>query len=160
MNLRLEPLDAEQFAPFGTVINQTADSQPMAINSGSCMRFDDLARADTSHGAAGFSIFEAEAQLLPLPLVMFERHPHGSQAFLPMTAEPYLIIVAPGGDKPELPRARAFECKGTAVNIGRNIWHHPLIALQKQSFWVVDAVGTAGNLEVFNLPEPLTLFAS
>ncbi|MCL4168377.1 UNVERIFIED_CONTAM: hypothetical protein GTU68_019385, partial [Idotea baltica] len=67
----------------------------MIINQGLCGRFHDLAKINFvgSDARAGISFFKSEARSLPYRLDMMERHPLGSQAFIPMTAHPFLIIV-------------------------------------------------------------------
>ena len=90
----IEPLTGDAFAPFGDVLECLGDPDKM-INQGLCGRFHDRAGLDFSDGRAGISLFDAELRSLPLRLEMVERHPEGSQAFLPMTADPFLVIVAP-----------------------------------------------------------------
>ena len=93
-----EPLTAEAFRPFGDVIEATGASYP--INAGMCDRFHDLARLDfAGEGArAGVSIGYGRPYSLPLEFDLMERHPLGSQAFVPMTEDPFLVVVAPEED--------------------------------------------------------------
>ena len=142
-----EPLTAEAFAPFGDVL-EAAGAPDRIINRGRCGRWHDLARLDFSEGRAGISLFEAEARSLPLRLEMMERHPLGAQAFLPMSADPFLVVVAPdAGGAPGRPRA--FLTDGAqGVNYLRGTWHGvltPLVAPGR--FAVVDRIGEGGNLE-------------
>ena len=165
MRLSPEPLSAEEFGPFGQVLDPANDPAPKTINAGQCLRHDDLGRAEIdAKGAVGFSVFDAKAQELPLRLELFERHPRGSQAFVPLGPAPYCIVVAPARGEdgaPVVELARAFICEGLAVNLARGVWHHPLIALERRSrFLVVDRVGPGDNLEICELPEPATLLAA
>jgi ureidoglycolate lyase len=89
----IEPLSAKAFAPFGDLI-ELADKPTMLINQGLCGRHHDLADLNFSDGTAGISLFDGTAYSLPLSLSLVERHPLGSQAFLPMTSDPFLVIVA------------------------------------------------------------------
>src|SRR5690606_2295723 len=99
--LTLEQLSKEAFAPFGDVI-ETDGSDHVMINNGSTMRFHKLATVGTAtpEDNAIISIFRADAQDMPLTVCMLERHPLGSQAFIPLRGNPFLIVVAPLGDEP------------------------------------------------------------
>ena len=114
MHIHTHPLTAAAFAPFGDVLEATGDFR--LINAGLCRRHHDRARIDTGDDArTGISIFSAEPRALPYSFDLIERHPDGSQAFLPMTQHPFLVIVAtgPDGDPAGLPdqrRARASTC--------------------------------------------------
>ena len=107
------PLTRAAFAPFGDVIAADAAAHHYPINEGTTERFHDLAKVDVS--AAGgrplISIFRARPRTLPFPLRMLERHPLGSQAFVPLTRLPYLVVVAPGKpSRRRRPRAARSSC--------------------------------------------------
>jgi ureidoglycolate lyase len=142
-----EPLTAEAFAPFGDVL-EAAGRPDKVINQGRCGRWHDLARLEVGDGRAGISLFEAEARSLPLTLEMMERHPLGAQAFLPMSADPFLVVVAP--DAAGAPgRPRAFLTSGAqGVNYPAGTWHGVLTPLAAPGrFAVVDRIGEGTNLE-------------
>ena len=150
----LEPLTAAAFAPFGDVLE--AEGAPdRIINQGLCGRFHDRARLDFGGGRAGISLFKAEPRALPYNLELVERHPLGSQAFLPMSLDPFLVIVAEG-QEPVPGRIRAFlTAPGQGVNLLRNCWHGVLTPLHAPGlFAVVDRIGDGANLEEFRFPEP------
>ena len=160
-SLVAEPLTREAFAPFGDVIEATGASFP--INGGMCDRFHDQARMDfTGEGArAGISVGWGRPYALPLSFDLVERHPLGSQAFVPMTDDPFLVIVAPDeGDRPGAPRV--FLTSGTqGVNYLRNAWHGVLTPLGRPaSFLIVDRIGGGVNLEEFHYPEPWVVTAT
>jgi ureidoglycolate lyase len=141
------PLRAEVFAPFGEVLEATG-APDRIINQGLCGRFHDLATLDIAEGRAGLSLFRPEARALPYRLEMVERHPLGSQAFLPMTRDPFLVVVAP--DENGTPgRPRAFlTAPGQGINIARNVWHGVLTPLAADTlFAVIDRIGEGANLE-------------
>ena len=147
-------LTAEAFAPFGDVI-ELRDAPDKIINQGLCGRFHDLARLNFSDGRAGISLFNATPRTLPYQLTMMERHPEGSQAFIPMSMNRFLIIVA--SDKNNRPgRPLAFlSDPGQAINFHRNIWHGVLTPLEDPGlFAVVDRIGSGENLEeiFFDIP--------
>lgn len=148
--LIIEPLTKEAFAPFGDVI-ETDGSDHFMINNGSTMRFHRLADVQTAQpeDKAIISIFRAEALPMPLTIGMLERHPLGSQAFVPLLGNPFLIVVAPVGDVPESEATRAFVSNGRqGVNYHRGVWHHPVLTIEKQDdFTVVDRSGEGNNCD-------------
>ncbi len=150
------PLTAEAFAPWGQVID-AAGTPDRLINEGRCGRFHDRARIDTA-GKTGISVFSSEPVSLPLRLTLVERHPLGSQAFLPMTEHPFLVIVAPDEDgTPGTPQA-FITAPGQGINIDRNVWHGTLTPLARPGlFAVVDHCDTGANLEEFTFDEPWTV---
>lgn len=152
-----EPLTAEAFAPFGEVL-EAAGPPDRLINRGLCGRFHDRARLDFGDGRAGISLFLSEPRALPLIVDMLERHPEGSQAFIPMTAAPFLVVVAP--DEQGAPgRPRAFlTAPGQGVNYRRGSWHGVLTPLAAPGlFAVVDRIGAGANLEEHWLADPWTV---
>ena len=145
----IQPLTREAFAPFGQVIER--DGAPnFPINAGKCTRYHDLAKIETTGEQARpmISLLRGEPYPLPLELGMVERHPLGSQAFVPLTDFPFLVVVAEeteGGPGEPI----AFRtAPGQGVNIGRNVWHGILTPLDGVSdFAVVDRGGEGVNLE-------------
>ena len=91
--LQTQPLTTNAFKAFGEIIDATGVPDKI-INQGLCGRYHDLAKLDFTSGKAGISVFNAEARSLPFKLEMMERHPEGSQAFIPMHQYPFLIIVS------------------------------------------------------------------
>lgn len=153
-------LSAEEFAPFGDVL-ETAGEPDKIINQGLCGRFHDRAKLDFGPGGrAGISLFSAVPRSLPYRLEMVERHPDGSQAFVPMHQNPWLVIVAEAGDRPGTIRA-FLAAPGQGVNLHRGTWHGVLTPLLAPGlFAVVDRIGTTANLEEHWLPEPVMITAA
>lgn len=152
--IAIEPLTVEAFAPFGDLLD-TAGAPDKMINAGLCGRYHDRARLDFGDGRAGISIFDAEPRSLPYELTLLERHPEGSQAFLPLTAHPFLVIVAPDeGGRPGTPRAfRTAPHQG--INFHRGTWHGVLTPLFSPGlFAVVDRIGSGANLDEVLLDPP------
>jgi ureidoglycolate lyase len=146
--IRTEPLDAAAFAPFGDVLDASGAPDKI-INAGQCGRFHDRAKLDFGpQGRAGISIFKAKPRSLPYTLELLERHPDGSQAFIPMSEHPFLIIVAPDvSGAPGMPRA-FLSASGQAINLHRGTWHGVLTPLFEPGlFAVVDRIGNTPNLE-------------
>ena len=150
----IEALTKAAFAPFGEILE--ADEAPdKIINQGMCGRHHDLATLDFVDGHAGISIFDAQVRALPYELAMMERHPEGSQAFVPMSYFPFLIIVASDANgAPHLPRAFLSNA-GQGINFHRNTWHGVLTPLHAPGlFCVVDRIGDGANLEEFFFDTP------
>ncbi len=158
MMLHTEPLTAATFAPFGDVLDAAGDPDKL-INQGVCGRYHDRARLEFGQGGRpGISIFKAEARALPYSCDLVERHPEGSQAFVPMTPDPFLVIVA--ADDNGTPHGfRAFlTAPGQGVNILRNTWHGVLAPLSAPGlFAVIDRIGATANLEEYRLEPNLTV---
>ncbi|MBB5515121.1 ureidoglycolate lyase [Rubricella aquisinus] len=152
--IRIAPLTADAFAPFGDVLD-VSGAPDKIINQGLCGRYHDRAVLDFGTGRAGISLFDAEPRRLPLTLEMVERHPDGSQAFLPMSHEPFLVVVAPDvNGQPGPPRA-FLTTAGQGVNYHRGTWHGVLTPLHAPGlFAVVDRIGAGDNLEEFWFDRP------
>lgn len=145
--INAQPLNQYSFQGFGDVIE--ARSQPsVMINEGNCARYHDLATLEFVNARAGISVFQARPYSIPHSLRMMERHPLGSQAFLPLSDDPFLVIVAEDHDGvPGIPKA--FLSNGRqGVNYYRNTWHGVLSPLTGSGlFAVVDRVGDGENLQ-------------
>ena len=155
----IEPLTRDAFAPFGDVI-ELEGARQIPINLGTTMRYHDLAHIDVAEGGGRplVNVFRGEPRALPFEVQMLERHPLGSQAFVPLTDKPYLIVVAPKGEL--VPASmRAFVSRGwQGVNYAKGVWHHPLIALDRVSdFIVIDRGGDGHNCDEQTLPESVWL---
>lgn len=154
-NIRCQPLTVAAFAPFGDVL-EAAGAPDRIINAGLCGRHHDLAALDFGpEGRAGISLFDAQPRSLPLTLEMMERHPDGSQAFIPMAWVAFLVTVAPDdGGRPGMPQA-FVTTPGQGINLHRGTWHGVLTPLHAPGlFVVVDRIGTTPNLEEVMLDPP------
>ncbi|MDO5370269.1 ureidoglycolate lyase [Paracoccus sp. (in: a-proteobacteria)] len=156
--IRTEPLTAEAFAPWGEVLDTTGEPDRI-INEGRCGRWHDRARLDVE-GQAGISIFRSQSVRLPYAFRLVERHPLGSQAFLPMTEHPFLVIVAPDeGGQPGRPRA-FLTAPGQGINLARGAWHGVLTPLADPGlFAVVDRCAEGPNLEEYRWDQDWTVVA-
>jgi ureidoglycolate lyase len=147
-------LTPEAFAPFGKVI--TAGGASLTINNGATERFHRLATIDSGEGGQVIvSVFRSRPIQLPFQIRVMERHPLGSQTFVPLDNRPYLVVVAPPGDfDPSL--LRAFRASGRqGVHFRRGVWHHYNLALEETStFLVIDREGPGRNLDVVELSQP------
>jgi ureidoglycolate lyase len=148
-----EPLAAEAFAPFGSVIEASDAAVRIEINQGHAIRYDRLADLDVEDqgGTGAISLFRAR----PLPelvLRQFERHPLGSQSFVPLGGRPYLVAVAPAGQF-DASAVRVFRAEGhQGVHYRKGVWHHFLLVLDTESdFLVVDRAGPGDNCDEVEL---------
>jgi ureidoglycolate lyase len=148
--LKAAPLTAAAFAPFGDVI-EIAGRAPRLINEDTCERYDDLAPVDVSseEGRPLISIFRAAPRPIPFSVKSLERHPLSSQAFYPLDATPFLVVVAKDGDGPWATRIHAFHAASDqGVSYRANTWHHALLAIgQTSRFLVIDRGGPGENCE-------------
>lgn len=152
----IRPLTKEAFRPFGDVV-QVAESRHYTINQGWAERYVDMAKLDLldASGAPNLGIVRAKPRLMPLKVLLMERHPLSSQMFIPLSGQPFLVVVAPPGKAPETKDIIGFRTvAGQGVNYARGVWHHPLIALdQSTDFLVVDRHGKDENCDEFSLAD-------
>ncbi|WP_415236681.1 ureidoglycolate lyase [Sneathiella sp.] len=149
MTLQIRPLTKEAFAPFGDVIS-VRENDHFLINNGSTERYHDLAKVQLLNGGrALINIFRATPLTYPLKITMVERHPLGSQAFVPMSGLPYLVVVAPAGEDVNSADLQAFYAdRDQGINYHAGTWHHPVLALHEISdFLVVDRGGDGENCD-------------
>ena len=154
-NIIIKPkmINKENFKKFGDMIT-TNGIKPLEINDGYAKRYDGIATLDAKkdNGESIISIFSALKRSFPMKVDMMEKHPLGSQAFIPMKETTFLAFVAPEGDKPDLDKVEAFIIpKGVGVNYNAGIWHFPLIATEDMDFLVVDRKGKGNNLVLHDL---------
>lgn len=141
------PLTAEAFSAYGDVIEVSGEPDKI-INQGMCRRHHDLAKVDFGSGRAGISLFDAKARTFPYTVDMVERHPDGSQAFVPLDGVPMLVIVAEEKDGAPV-NLKAFVTQpGQSINLHRGTWHGVLAPIEKPGrYIVVDRIGDGANLE-------------
>lgn len=128
------------------------------------MRFDWSCALENRRAGAkpNLAVFRSTPQPLPFSVKLLERHPHSTQAFLPMQCSEFLIVVAPtladGG--PDIDKLRAFVCRpGQGINYKVGTWHHPIIAINEAAEFAMLAWedGTADDCEERKLAEPISI---
>ena len=147
------PITKKNFVKYGDMIS-TKDIKPLEINNGYAKRYDGIANLNTSsdNGETTISIFSALKRNFPMKIDMMEKHPLGSQAFIPMKETTFLVFVAPKEEKPDLNKIEAFIIPpGIGVNYKPGTWHFPLISTEDMNFLVVDRKGSGDNLDIENL---------
>ena len=150
MKIKIKPkkINKKNFSKFGQIID-TSKKKYFRINDGYAKRYDNLGKINTSSkkGKTIISIFSAKKRRFPMKVDMMEKHPLGSQAFVPMKETSFLVFVAPKGNKPDLKKIRSFRIpKYTGINLNPGIWHFPLISTKDMNFLVVDRKGKGNNL--------------
>ena len=146
-------ISKENFKKFGDMIT-TSGIKPLEINDGYAKRFDGIVNLNTKkdNGESTISIFSALKRSFPMKVDMMEKHPLGSQAFIPMKETVFLAFVAPEGDEPDLNKIESFIIpNGIGVNYNAGVWHFPLIATEDMNFLVVDRLGDGDNLVLHDL---------
>ena len=160
--LRPEPLTAERFAPYGDVIEAGGRARA-GMNAARFERFDGLCNVDVAAGGrVAVSIARCRvATALPYRIDIVERHPLGSQAFVPLSRARLVVVVAPPGEAVEAGDLRAFATNGRqGINYHRGTWHMPLIAFDEgQEFLIIDRAGSEPNCDEHSLEEPVLLEA-
>ena len=154
MKISITPknITKENFSKFGDMIT-TDGINPIEINEGFAKRFDGIANLNTSkdNGETTICIFSALKRSFPMKIDMMEKHPLGSQAFIPMKETNFIAFVAPPGDKPEISKIESFVVsRGIGINYKPDIWHFPLISTENMNFLVVDRKGAGDNLIIYN----------
>jgi len=157
MEVIIEPININRsnFAEFGDLISSN-DIKPIDINDGYAKRFDNLANINTfkNEGRTIVSIFSALKRSFPMKIGMMEKHPLGSQAFMPMKRTTFLCFVAPSGHSPEVNKIKSFIIPpNTGINYKPGIWHFPLISTEDTDFLVIDRSGNGENLIIHKFKE-------
>jgi ureidoglycolate lyase len=156
---------SDLFAPFGTIVEMVEPATP--VNGGTALRYDvDVFRA--SEVKAGFglvtSIYDADAQKLPFPISMLERHPNSRQLIVPIKGEGHTAIVCLSGPDggPDLGTLSAFRLTARqGVIYDEGLWHHPILALVSRAQFLVQSWqdGTEGDCEIVSIA-PTMIVAS
>ncbi len=158
--LKVEPLRQDQFLGFGSVI-ETEGRSHTQINDGRAKRFDALADVQVldRQGHPAVSVFEASPITLPFHVRTLERHPLGSQTFIPLSRAPFLVVVSDAKDEIPASSVRAFLTNGEqGVHYNPGVWHHSLLVLgERQKFVVIDRVGPGDNCDEAVLDAPLAI---
>ena len=154
MEAIIKPIEItrKNFAAYGDLISSD-NIKPIDINAGYAKRFDNLANINTSRdgGKTIVSIFSTLKRTFPMKIDMMEKHPLGSQAFIPMKETNFIVLVAPPGDKPKINKIESFVVsRGIGINYKPDIWHFPLISTENMNFLVMDRKGTGDNLIIYN----------
>ena len=154
------PLTADRFAPFGDVI-ATSGSGIQPMNEARFARYSELATVDVDPaGTAAIGIVQSRTPTsLPYAFDMVERHPLGSQAFVPLSEFRFVIVVGRPGESIDAADLQAFVTNGRqGINYHRGTWHMPLIALEEgQQFLVVDRAPQGDNCEEHVFDQPVLL---
>ena len=154
MKIIIKPkkITRKNFKKFGDVIC-TKKIKPININDGYAKRFHNLGNISTlkKNGSTIMSIFSAKKRKFPMNIKMMEKHPLGSQAFIPMNETTFLVFVAPKGKKPNTKKIKSFIVpKQTGINYKPGIWHFPLLSTKNMNFLVIDRKGIGNNLVIYN----------
>jgi ureidoglycolate lyase len=158
--IHCSPLTPDAYAPYGDVIMAAPRGEPgKPANQGTARRFDHLAALDDlrpGRAKLNVTVFRCAPRIAaPFPVELLEKHAASTQIFVPMNAKRYLVLVALGGDRPDLSTLGAFVARGTqGVSYRPGVWHHPMIALDREIDFTcfVFEDGSADDCTVVSLP--------
>jgi len=128
----VRPMDVEAFAPFGQVLESPGGTNRLNHAAAAANLRDDA--------KINVCVVRADPAALPLKVTDMERHAFSSQAFFPLSAEKYLVMVAPAADEnaPDVTRLQAFSVAGhQGINYNAGTWHHPLATIGKAGEFAV-----------------------
>lgn len=160
IKIPLTPLSNDVFAPFGDVIEVSDNNKIIKINDGLADRHHDLAKVDVNEqdGHAIVSIIDTQSTSLPLSVSTMERHPIGSQAFIPIGNAPYVVLVAPSGDFDHQNLQGFLAQPHQGINYAKGTWHHACISLDDSNqFLVIDRGGEGKNCDFVSTPESVNI---
>jgi ureidoglycolate lyase len=155
--LEIKPLTRAGFAPFGDVVEfEGHDSFP--INKGMADRYHELAKVELGGDAARAIISLVDSRQFDMPRQVdhLEHHPLGSQAFLPLDASPFIVVVCAAAPEPDLASLQAFVTNGRqGINYHLGTWHHVLLTpYAPMRFICVDRTGPGNNCIDYFIDEP------
>jgi len=160
--IKIQPMTAAAFAPFGDLIDSDR-SFDYQINNGNCDRYNALATPEAigTNAKSVVSLIRARPYKLPLTINVMERHPFGSQAFVPLGKVRFLVVVAEDDNGSPVEPLAFLTQPGQGVNYHRNVWHCMLSPLEEETdFLVVDRKGEEKNLEEFTFEDALLIVLS
>jgi ureidoglycolate lyase len=153
MRIVAEPLTAEAFKPYGTVLEGPPVPGRVDVN-------DTMANG-RPHAPMSLAIATvAPTKERPLLVKVLERHEHSSQTFIPLSVSRFLVLAtrdAPGGG-PDVTRLRAFVARaGQGVTYAMGPWHHPVTVLDAPASFAVLMWrdGTTGDEEFVPVTIPI-----
>lgn len=158
IKLKAEPLTKKSFAPYGDVI-ETDGAKHFGMNDDSMERYYDLANVDIDHNTGGKVVLSLtvcnKVETMPYHIACIERHPRGSQAFIPSNNIPLIIAVAEPSETIDAHKIKAFVSNGKqGINYHKNVWHMPAICLDKdQQFIIIDRGGEGDNCDLVDISD-------
>jgi len=111
-------------------------------NLGTALRFDDVVSCENTRGPSAplkVKVFRSQpVPRAPRPVALLEKHPCSTQLFIPMNPARYVVLVALGGEQPDLATLKAFVVSGPrGISYAPGVWHHPMLTLDAQTDFVV-----------------------
>jgi len=158
ITIKAEPLTKEAFAPYGDVI-EIDGAKHFGMNDDGMERYYDLANIDVDHDAGGKPVISMtvcnKVDSMPYHMYCIEKHPRGSQAFIPMTSSPLIVAVAEPSETVDISKIKAFVSNGKqGINYNKNVWHMPTICLDAdQQFIIVDRGGKGDNCDLVTISD-------
>ncbi len=151
-----EKLTVEAFAPYGEVISKQ-QNKLLDMNGGMADNYRAVGHANTKadNGETVISIVVSKQYPIPFTMGVVERHPLGSQAFIPQSNTPFIVIVAEAGEWQGSESLKAFITDGSqGINYHIGTWHCPLLTPYGETdFICIDRQGEGNNCEVIQLTD-------
>lgn len=153
--MQIKDITKENFSKFGEVIT-TYNNQSKSGNANTAQFHFDLARIEVfgSNSNARLNIIDTTKRNFPLKIDFMEMHPFSSQVFLPYKKTKFIVVVAPGVDKPDLNLIECFlVANGDGINFKARVWHCPLTSTVNERFIMIDKKDSHDNLKIYNFSE-------
>ncbi len=164
------PLTQDAYRSYGAVIAARSDITPSSANMGTAQRFNRVGKLENlrQNATPNVCVFRSSPfKGDPFEIKLLEKHPHSTQAFVPMNcSKRYLVVVCNGlakTDEPDLNTLRAFIASpNQGITYLPGVWHHPLIALDEVTDFacVVWEDDTAGDCVIKKLVRPIEVLLS
>ena len=159
MQLPIRPISAAEFAPYGWLAD-AGGAAGRPINEGTTHRVDAVGELQLTAegGAPCLALFRAQPRDPRGPWQQLERHRLGTQTFVPMGGARYVVLVALGGEQPDMSTLAAFAVGGQqAVTLRAGTWHHGLIAPEGGDYVVIERQAETVDCELATLAIAVTL---
>ena len=155
IRLKLRPLEAAAFAPFGQVLDWREGLDPRRNYAAELTN-------DRPEAEPNLRVQRTQPTALPITATKIERHPYSSQMFAPISGDPFFVIVFPSDAEGEAVVAEgiAFAARGDqAVNYNRGTWHHAFMARERPGTFLMLRWEdhTVDDEEVRPLPAPILI---
>ena len=153
--MQIKNISKENFSQYGELISIN-NNKSKSGNANTAEFYFDLATINIlgSNSNARLNIIRTIKRNFPLKINMMEMHPYSSQIFLPYGKTKFIVLVAPGVNKPDLNQAECFlVSNGDGINFKAKIWHCPLTATKDESFIMIDKKNSKENIAIYNFSE-------
>ena len=153
--MKIKDITKENFSEYGELIT-TNNNQSKSGNANTAQFYFDLAKIEVlgNNSNARLNIIKTTKRNFPLTIDMMEMHPYSSQVFLPYGRTKFIVLVAPGDEKPDLTKIECFiVSNGDGINFNAKVWHCPLTSTLDESFIMIDKKDSKENISIYTFSE-------